>query len=327
VLFGKRRAYQGKVAVADFAGVCSSDIYVLEPKDDRLPRGLLPFVCQSRSFLDHAVETSAGSLSPRTNWKNLETFEFAIPSDPDLLTAAVESAEHLIGATSDLVRAGERVFRSALDDALQLPESYRARVQSVPPGWGLSTLEDVVAGPRSISYGVLKPGTPDPTGVPMLRVMDFDELGRRTTTDVMRVSRAVADSSKTTYLFAGDVIVSIMATIGRTFLVTKEMEGWNVNRALAVLPFADVEMGAYVEAFLQSGYVQRYLDSEKIGSAQPRINLDVLKAVSIPLPPESTRASIVRLRSRLGEGINASADRLHRATELKERLLAVGLAS
>ena len=33
VLFGKRRAYQRKVAVADFEGVCSGDIYVLESQD------------------------------------------------------------------------------------------------------------------------------------------------------------------------------------------------------------------------------------------------------------------------------------------------------
>jgi type I restriction enzyme S subunit len=241
VLFGKRRAYQGKVAVADFEGVCSSDIYVLEPKDDRLPSGLLPFICQSLPFLEHAVETSAGSLSPRTNWKDLETFEFDIPHDAAPLTSAIESAENLVRATADLVRSGERVFRSALDDALRLPADHRARIRSVPAGWELSTLEDLLAGPRSISYGILKPGKPDPTGVPMLRVMDFDELGRRTNTAVMRVSRGVADTSKTTYLSAGDVIVSIMATIGRAFLVATEMEGWNVNRALAVLPFGDPE--------------------------------------------------------------------------------------
>ena len=46
VLFGKRRAYQRKVAVADFDGICSGDIYVLEPKDPSvlLPE-LLPFIC------------------------------------------------------------------------------------------------------------------------------------------------------------------------------------------------------------------------------------------------------------------------------------------
>jgi type I restriction enzyme, S subunit len=78
-LFGKRRAYQRKVAVADFEGICSSDIYVFEPKDDRLLPELLPFLCQTEGFFEHAVGTSAGSLSPRTNWTQLANYEFALP--------------------------------------------------------------------------------------------------------------------------------------------------------------------------------------------------------------------------------------------------------
>ena len=80
VLFGKRRAYQRKVAVADFEGVCSSDIYVFEAKDPNalLPE-LLPFICQTEGFYEFAVGTSAGSLSPRTNWKHLARYEFALP--------------------------------------------------------------------------------------------------------------------------------------------------------------------------------------------------------------------------------------------------------
>ena len=68
VLFGKRRAYQRKVAVAEFEAVVSGDIYVLAPKDtQRLLPELLPFLCLSERFFQHAVGTSAGSLSPRTN--------------------------------------------------------------------------------------------------------------------------------------------------------------------------------------------------------------------------------------------------------------------
>jgi type I restriction enzyme S subunit len=108
VLFGKRRAYQRKVAVADFSGVCSGDIYVLETKDVQvlLPE-LLPFICQTDAFFDHAVGTSAGSLSPRTNWTSLAEFEFVLPPieeqerDVRLLvsaevarTAAVDAATH-----------------------------------------------------------------------------------------------------------------------------------------------------------------------------------------------------------------------------------------
>lgn len=66
VLFGKRRAYQRKVAVADFAGVCSGDIYVLETKDPQiLMSELLPFICQTDAFFDYAVGTSAGSARRR----------------------------------------------------------------------------------------------------------------------------------------------------------------------------------------------------------------------------------------------------------------------
>src|SRR5438105_3679380 len=36
VLFGKRRAYQRKVAIAEFDGICSGDILVFETKDDLL---------------------------------------------------------------------------------------------------------------------------------------------------------------------------------------------------------------------------------------------------------------------------------------------------
>lgn len=79
VLFGKRRAYQRKVAVADFDAVCSGDIYVFESANPaRLLPELLPFLCQTDAFFDHAVGTSAGSLSPRTNWTSLAEFEFAL---------------------------------------------------------------------------------------------------------------------------------------------------------------------------------------------------------------------------------------------------------
>ena len=79
-LFGKRRAYQRKVAFAEFEGICSGDILTFESRDNNilLPE-LLPFICQSESFFDYALGTSAGSLSPRTSWTALKEFEFPLP--------------------------------------------------------------------------------------------------------------------------------------------------------------------------------------------------------------------------------------------------------
>jgi type I restriction enzyme S subunit len=113
VLFGKRRAYQRKVAVADFAAVVSGDIYVLGPKNDRLLTELLPFLCQSERFFEHAVGTSAGSLSPRTNWSSLASFEFDLPPlDQQRQIAqilwALDKVEHSYGSLEDELRVAQR---------------------------------------------------------------------------------------------------------------------------------------------------------------------------------------------------------------------------
>ncbi|MER2519044.1 MAG: restriction endonuclease subunit S, partial [Candidatus Accumulibacter phosphatis] len=132
VLFGKRRAYQRKVALADFAGVCSGDIYVLESKDAQflLPE-LLPFICQTDAFLDHAVGTSAGSLSPRTNWTSLSDFEFSIPAgelDQSGLCSLLSAMQASIDSTVEC--------RSAAQIALDayLARMLHKRCPVPPPG-------------------------------------------------------------------------------------------------------------------------------------------------------------------------------------------------
>ncbi|GJE10072.1 restriction endonuclease subunit S [Methylobacterium longum] len=122
VLFGKRRAYQRKVAVADFVGVCSGDIYVLEPASDRLMPELLPFLCQTDAFFDHAVGTSAGSLSPRTNWTSLASFEFLLPPIQEqarlaeALSAYRSVLEKLDEATKSSMLLREATFTNAISD-------------------------------------------------------------------------------------------------------------------------------------------------------------------------------------------------------------------
>jgi len=79
VLFGKRRAYQRKVSLPDFDGICSGDILVFQPKNEELRPEFLPYLVQSDGFFEHALGTSAGSLSPRTKWQELAKYEFALP--------------------------------------------------------------------------------------------------------------------------------------------------------------------------------------------------------------------------------------------------------
>ena len=78
VLFGRRRAYLKKAALAGFDGICSGDITVFRAKKNLLPE-LIPFIVNNEKFFDYAIKHSAGGLSPRVKFKDLANYEFLLP--------------------------------------------------------------------------------------------------------------------------------------------------------------------------------------------------------------------------------------------------------
>lgn len=79
IIFGRRRAYQRKLAVADFEGICSAHAMVLRAKPEVVLPEFLPFLMQSDMFFDRAMAISVGSLSPTINWKTLDVQQFPLP--------------------------------------------------------------------------------------------------------------------------------------------------------------------------------------------------------------------------------------------------------
>jgi type I restriction enzyme S subunit len=80
VLFGRRRAYLKKAAMAEFDGICSGDITVMRAREDLLLPELLPFIVNNDNFFEYAVTHSAGGLSPRVKFKDLSRYELLIPN-------------------------------------------------------------------------------------------------------------------------------------------------------------------------------------------------------------------------------------------------------
>lgn len=80
VLYGSRRTYLRKVAVAEFDGVCANTTYVVETNDQTvLLQSLLPFVMTSEAFHAFAIGESKGSVNPYVNWSDIARYEFDLP--------------------------------------------------------------------------------------------------------------------------------------------------------------------------------------------------------------------------------------------------------
>lgn len=114
VLFGKRRAYQKKVAIAPFDGIFSAHGMVLRPKEDVIDKNFFPLFIASDYFLDAAIKISVGSLSPTINWRDLKELKFNLPElDEQKKLAEVlwqivdtmESYKKLLAKTDEMVKA------------------------------------------------------------------------------------------------------------------------------------------------------------------------------------------------------------------------------
>lgn len=79
VLYGSRRTYLKKVAVAEWDGVTANTTFVLETVEGKLLQKLLPWLMLSERFTKHSVQESKGSTNPYINFPDIAKFEFDLP--------------------------------------------------------------------------------------------------------------------------------------------------------------------------------------------------------------------------------------------------------
>lgn len=114
MLFGRRRAYLKKAALAPFDGICSGDITVIEAIPGKINPELLPFIIQNDMLFDYAVGNSAGSLSPRVKWESLKDYQFELPESEkqDSLVELLKAAHRAKSAYRQQITATDELVKS-----------------------------------------------------------------------------------------------------------------------------------------------------------------------------------------------------------------------
>lgn len=281
VLFGKRRAYQRKVAVADFSGVCSGDIYVLETKDAQvlLPE-LLPFICQTDAFFDHAVGTSAGSLSPRTNWTSLADFEFALPPVTEQL--AIVNA---CGAALETVVGYEEALRASLAYQASLREQIFS-ITAIPTCLG-DVLDDIQAGKSLV--GVDEP----PSSNEVKAVLKVSAVGKRSFLPAESKTLIQQEDFMDIHVVrTGDILITRANTpdlVGLACLVTEDHKNLMLSdKTLRLVPSEGMPNRLLLEA-LRTQSARQFMKANATGTggAMKNISQAKLREMAIKLPDES----------------------------------------
>jgi hypothetical protein len=162
VLYGSRRTYLRKVAVADFDGICANTTFVVEPSTPELLPEFLPLVMTTEAFHAHSIEQSKGSVNPYINFRDLTWYEFALPPVP--VQYRIVEAQSVGSALIDSYSMAE-IRRNGLRRSVLAEAALSAEATATVAEFG-----DVVRGSRFPTKHATPAGA-----VPFLKVADLGE--------------------------------------------------------------------------------------------------------------------------------------------------------
>jgi len=286
VLFGRRRAYLKKAAVAPFDGICSGDITVIEAKPDRILPELLPFIIQNDALFDFAVGKSAGSLSPRVKWEYLKNYEFELPDMAKqrelatLLWAMDEtkkSYQKLIAATDELVKS-------------QFIEMF-GDIHSNPLGWDVVKFGDTC---EILNGYAFKSKLYVDEGIRVIRITNVQK-GYIEDADPQFYPLSYSDELSRYILQADDILLSLTGNVGRTGLLPESMLPAALNQRVACIRMkANSPVSKmFLYSMINSDFFEADCIASSQGIAQKNMSTEWLKDYPVIVPPENLQEEYV----------------------------------
>ena len=158
---------------------------------------------------------------------------------------------------------------------------------------------------RKIGYGIVQPGQSVPDGVPVIKVNNLIS-GLKSPSELDTTARENEAKYSRTRLHGGELIVSVVGTIGKTAIVPKSFAGCNLVRATALIDIEDELMSKWVKYYFDSPCGQSYIEQNLNTTVQPTLNIKSLVEMPIPIRDTTEMEKTVLLLSALDEKIEVN---------------------
>jgi len=284
VIFGRRRAYQRKLAVAEFDGICSAHAMVVRAKPKMILPEFLPFFLQSDMFMERAIEISVGSLSPTINWKTLKVQEFPLPPIDEQKRIA-----EILWAADEAVSA----YQEALNH-IHIAAQIRLEHTLNTLNCSELSLPDVLSG--SPESGCSAPPSSDETGhwVLSLAALSANGYVRGNLKPVAKTKKMIGAT-----LSKGDLLISRSNTVelvGFAGIFDEDRTDVSFPDTMMRLPVnTQKALPDYLELVLLSNRGRRHMMKTASGtsSSMKKINRKTLAEFRFPVPDLDTQKRIV----------------------------------
>jgi type I restriction enzyme S subunit len=307
VIYGRRRAYQRKLGVADFEGICSAHALVLRAKEDVCLAKFLPYFLQTDLFHQKALDISVGSLSPTINWKTLARQKFFLPSikDQEKIIEIISSIDKTIEAYQDLPLKSQR--ESMLHEFLFADGD----------DWTKTTLGDVAL----INPEATKNFEDD-------KIITYVDLSSVSAEHGISKELSIgpyqnAPGRARRVIRTDDVLISTVRPYLRGFAIVPEyLDGEVASTGFSVLR-AKIErtIPGFIWALISTGQFVDFLMDKASGSNYPAVRPEDVSSYDFDLPPLKEQRRIVEIVSSMDDVIQSTEQAIRDLKVLRRSLL------
>lgn len=197
----------------------------------------------------------------------------------------------------------------------------------LPAGWTYATLGELT---EKLVDGSHNPPPKSNTGQPMLSARNISD-GKVVFDEYRLIDVAdFALEDRRTRVTAGDVLLTIVGTIGRSAVVSAGTPEFTLQRSVAVLTPNSAIQSEVLSHYFQSPSVQQWFEANAKGTAQKGVYLGMLSKLAIPVPPRREQGRMVekieQLLSRTRRGRNELARVPVLISRYKQRILALAFS-
>ena len=270
LIFGKRRAYQRKAAIANFEGICSAHAMVLRANPKNIIPELFPFFIHSDQFMNRAIDISVGSLSPTINWGTIKTQEFVLPP----LEQQAKLAE-LLWAGDELLAKYEEQKRKIEITKEALQNNYFKREELAPKIVSTDFFDSVKDGTHD---------TPQKQsiGFKLLTSKNIKENILTFETDYFINEDDYNDVNKRSGVNLNDILFGMIGTVGQVCRIIEPPEFAIKNMGL--FKTNDEQKSLIGYHYFRSKQFQNELLQNLSGTTQKYASLSYLRSIKLPDP-------------------------------------------
>ena len=296
VLYGSRRTYLKKVAVADFEGICANTTFVLETKNPALfEQKLLPFLMLSDGFTNWSISQSKGSTNPYVLFSDLAAYEVNLPSltEQKVLAEKLWAAYEVKQSYLKMIEATQEMVKS------QFIEMF-GDISINSKAWPVEKLANVA----NIKIG--------PFGS-LIHQRDYQEGGHCLINPSQIINNKIVPDSKvavTEYKYQellsytvsiGDIILGRRGEMGRAGII--EEEGMLCGTGSMVIKPKDKGDSLFLHLFITSPHSKEWLENNSVGTTMTNLNTQIVANMEIPILPANLKQQFVAITNQADKSV------------------------